>query len=42
MASPLIAVGDPVDRDFFSARTGCQVYQPTTGIDLSALCLRHG
>jgi peptide/nickel transport system substrate-binding protein len=28
-------------RDFFSARVGCQVYQPVMGIDLAALCLRR-
>jgi ABC-type transport system substrate-binding protein len=28
-------------RDFFSARIGCQLYQPVMGIDLAALCLRH-
>lgn len=27
-------------RDFFSARIGCQLYQPVWGIDLGALCLR--
>jgi peptide/nickel transport system substrate-binding protein len=27
-------------RDFFSARIGCQLYQPVYGIDLAALCLR--
>jgi ABC-type transport system substrate-binding protein len=27
-------------RDFFSARIGCQLYQPVFGIDLAALCLR--
>jgi hypothetical protein len=27
-------------RDFFSARIGCQVYQPVYGMDLAALCLR--
>jgi peptide/nickel transport system substrate-binding protein len=27
-------------RDFFSARIGCQLYQPVYGIDLGALCLR--
>ena len=41
-AAPLMAVGNPVDRDFFSARTRCQVYQPAYGIDLAALCTRHG
>ena len=28
-------------RDFFSARMGCQLYQPVFGIDLAALCLRR-
>jgi YVTN family beta-propeller protein len=28
-------------RDFFSARIGCQIYQPVWGIDLGALCLRR-
>ena len=27
-------------RDFFSARIGCQTYQPIWGIILGALCLR--
>jgi ABC-type transport system substrate-binding protein/class 3 adenylate cyclase/streptogramin lyase len=27
-------------RDFFSARIGCQLYQPVWGIDLGALCVR--
>jgi hypothetical protein len=27
--------------DFFSARIGCQLYQPVYGIDLAALCVRH-
>jgi len=27
-------------RDFFSARMGCQLYQPLYGMDLAALCLR--
>jgi len=27
-------------HDFFSARMGCQLYQPLSGIDLAALCLR--
>jgi hypothetical protein len=28
-------------RDFFSARIGCQVYQPFFEMDLGALCLRR-
>ena len=28
-------------RDFFSARVGCQVYQPIYGMDLGRLCLRQ-
>jgi hypothetical protein len=33
-------IGTNASRDFFSARSGCQVYQPVYGIDLAALCLR--
>ena len=29
-----------LSHDFFSARMGCQVYQPVYGIDLAALCIR--
>jgi hypothetical protein len=29
-----------VRTDFFSARMGCQVEHPLSGIDLAALCLR--
>jgi ABC-type transport system substrate-binding protein/class 3 adenylate cyclase len=28
-------------RDFFSARIGCQLYQPYWAVDLAALCLRR-
>jgi hypothetical protein len=31
-----------VNRDFFSARMGCESYQPVYGIDLAALCIRRG
>ena len=34
------AFATDASRDFFSARIGCQVYQPAYGIDLAALCLR--
>ena len=28
-------------RDLFSARMGCQIYQPQYGMDLAALCVRR-
>lgn len=40
-ASPLVVYESDESRDFFSARIGCQVYQPVYGMDLAALCLRH-
>ena len=40
-AAPVIAFAVATARDFFSARTGCQTYQPIYGIDLAALCLRR-
>jgi ABC-type oligopeptide transport system substrate-binding subunit len=39
--APWIAFGNFGSRDFFSARMGCQVYQPVYGMDLAALCIRH-
>jgi YVTN family beta-propeller protein len=38
--APWIAFGNETSHDFFSARVGCQVYQPVYGIDLGALCIR--
>jgi YVTN family beta-propeller protein len=38
--APGVAFATSASRDFFSARIGCQVYQPVFGIDLAALCLR--
>jgi YVTN family beta-propeller protein len=38
---PVAAIAVDASRDFFSARVGCQLYQPVYGIDLGALCL-HG
>jgi peptide/nickel transport system substrate-binding protein len=35
------AIAWNTSRDFFSARIGCQVYQPVYGMDLAALCLRR-
>jgi hypothetical protein len=37
---PAAPFATDVSRDFFSARIGCQIYQPAYGIDLAALCLR--
>jgi DNA-binding SARP family transcriptional activator/ABC-type transport system substrate-binding protein len=39
---PSINFDNPVEEDFFSARMGCQLYQPLEGIDLAALCIRPG
>lgn len=39
--APVAAIATATSRDFFSARIGCQVYQPVFGVDLGALCLRH-
>ena len=40
--SPIIAFGIPIQRDYFSTRIGCQVFQPAGGgIDLAALCRKH-
>ena len=37
--SPIVAIGIPVQSDYFSARVGCQVFQPAAGgMDLAALC----
>jgi peptide/nickel transport system substrate-binding protein len=39
--APVAPIATATSDDFFSARMGCQVYQPVFGIDLAALCLRH-
>jgi ABC-type transport system substrate-binding protein/class 3 adenylate cyclase len=39
-SAPAAAIGTSTSHDFFSARIGCQVYQPVYGMDLAALCLR--
>jgi YVTN family beta-propeller protein len=39
--APWAAFGNETSHDFFSARIGCQVYQPVYGIDLGALCIRR-
>jgi len=40
-AAPAIAFADLTAQDFFSARIGCQTYQPIYGMDLAALCTRR-
>jgi ABC-type transport system substrate-binding protein/class 3 adenylate cyclase/DNA-binding beta-propeller fold protein YncE len=37
---PAAPIATTASRDFFSARIGCQIYQPVFGIDIAALCLR--
>ena len=39
-AAPLALYMNDNVRDFFSARVGCQVYQPIYQMDLAALCIR--
>jgi peptide/nickel transport system substrate-binding protein len=39
-AAPWVAIGTPSAVDFFSARAGCQVYQPVYGVDLATLCIK--
>ena len=40
-ASPLIAYANSGLPDFFSKRIGCQTYG-VYGVDLAALCIKHG
>jgi ABC-type transport system substrate-binding protein len=39
-SAPAVAIATSASHDFFSARVGCQVYQPVFGMDLAGLCLR--
>jgi ABC-type oligopeptide transport system substrate-binding subunit len=39
-AAPFVAIANDSELDFFSARVGCQVFQPVYGVDLAALCIR--
>ena len=39
-AAPVVAFADITADDFFSARIGCQVFQPIYGMDLGSLCRR--
>jgi peptide/nickel transport system substrate-binding protein len=40
-AAPMVAFASGTSQDLFSARIGCQTYQPVFGMDLAALCLRR-
>jgi SARP family transcriptional regulator, regulator of embCAB operon len=39
--APAAAITTTTSLDFFSARIGCQVYEPVYGMDLAALCVRR-
>jgi YVTN family beta-propeller protein len=39
-AAPWVAYAVGTSRDFFSARMGCQIFQPVYGMDVAALCSR--
>jgi ABC-type transport system substrate-binding protein len=39
--APVAAIATGANLDFFSARMGCQLYQPVYGIDIAALCVRR-
>jgi peptide/nickel transport system substrate-binding protein len=39
-AAPAVAFANLTGDDFFSARIGCQLFQPIYGMDLAALCER--
>jgi ABC-type transport system substrate-binding protein len=38
---PGVAWGNGTVREFFSARVGCQIYQPIYGTDVGTVCLRR-
>ena len=40
-AAPAASLFNAAQSEFFSARIGCQVYQPVYQIDLAALCLKQ-
>jgi YVTN family beta-propeller protein len=39
-SAPWVAYANATSRDFFSARMGCQLFQPVYGMDLATLCTR--
>jgi YVTN family beta-propeller protein len=40
-AAPWVAYANATSRDFFSARMGCELFQPVYGMDIGALCTRR-
>ena len=40
-AAPAASLFNDAQSEFFSARIGCQIYQPVYQIDLAALCLKQ-
>jgi ABC-type oligopeptide transport system substrate-binding subunit len=40
-AAPFVAFANVTAHDFFSARIGCQTFQPIYGMDLATLCQRR-
>jgi ABC-type oligopeptide transport system substrate-binding subunit len=40
-AAPWVAYANGTSRDFFSARIGCQLFQPVYWMDIGALCTRR-
>jgi ABC-type transport system substrate-binding protein len=40
-AAPWVPYATGTSRDFFSARVGCQTFNPVYGMDLAALCLQQ-
>lgn len=38
--APIAPISHYIARDYFSARIGCQIFNPSYGIDIAALCLR--
>jgi hypothetical protein len=38
--SPWAAESNQTNYDFFSAKVGCELWEPSYGMDLAALCLR--
>jgi ABC-type oligopeptide transport system substrate-binding subunit len=40
-AAPVVAYANATRVDFFSARVGCQTFNPVYGMDIAALCIRR-
>jgi hypothetical protein len=40
--APWAAWSNQTNYDFFSSRIGCQLWEPSYGMDLAQLCIRKG